>query len=298
MKRKRILSMLLSIIEKMKNKNSKIPYFLFWSFLFFLVGFSSVKPFISHLIGETYIGPELCNQIYGTIMTTSSSFEYDKALELEKMIQSHPQLCPLIHRYICAYADIINGDERAVETMNNDKAFDIMNQDILEWIEVRNMGNSLTVNDEEFLALLRENENVVEEMFIDGISEAFLWNMQFKPAAANKMIIMIELYRVVTSWWIQILLFLFMILSISPFFTVYSEKFFNNISQIFIIQGCFWSSIYILHRISGQGMYSVTISFIWRGIVLIMIGILVLITKVYIFHKKKKKVYIPNVSET
>lgn len=276
----------------MKTKNSKMPYFLFYCFLFLLIGFNCVKPFITRLIGETYIGPEFSDRIYGTVMRTFPEFEYDKARELGELIKSHPQIYSIIHRYICAYADFINGDEGAVKAVDNDKAFEIMNKDILEWIKERNTGVAFTVCDEEFLALLAEDEKEVEEIFTGKGLELLLEDIQCMREPMNEMsmdIVIIEIYRVVTSWWMQVMLFLFMVLAISPIFVVYSEKFFNNLSQIFLIQGCFWSSIYILHRMFGRSMYSVTTPIIWRGVVLITIGILILILKLCIFRKDKER---------
>lgn len=278
----------------MKNKNSKLTYFLFGFLLFLLVGFSCVKPVTTSFLRDTYIAPAFSNRLNTIIERACPELDFDERMKLQNMIHTHPQLNPLIHRYLCAYADFINGNKRAIRTVDNDKAFAVMNQDILDELKRRNPGSSLAFSDDEYFVQMTEREEAVEEILDNIISDDDIRILN--SHSMNILIIAaLEIYRIATAWWMQILLLLLLGLLISPLFVTYSKKFCSTTSRILVIQGCFWAvilpvlfklieskEIYILGRILGYHMFIYKIPFIWRGGVLIVIGILMLILKKYI----------------
>ena len=278
----------------MKNQNSPILFFFFGYCLFLLVGISCVKSVSTGLIRDAYIGSAFSFRINDVIALACPDLEIDEAIELQELVQKHPQLNRIIHRYLCTYADWLDGDGEAFKNVNNEKAFKKLNHDILAETKRRNTRASLAISDEEFLTQLMQEEANVEFILENRVPQ----NLQNfgKPA-----IVAIKVYSAVTSLWVQILLLLIMALLISPLFAAYSRRFCRVLGIIFLVQGCFWAVVIpviikvadwrLLHfvdRILGRSMFLEVTPFLWRGGMLLGIGSLLCIFQSRFFIKSVK----------
>ena len=263
----------------MKNKNSKIPFFLFGICLFLLVGISCVRPFSTGLVRDAYIGSAFSFRVNDVIRIACPDLDVDKGKELQDLVETHPQMDSIIHRYLCACSDLFSGDKRALKNVDNESSFEKMNRDILEETKRRYQGNSMALSDEEFLEQL-----TLEEEEIEYILEEWL------PAYGEPVAVVFQLYRALTSVWVPIVLILVMALCLSPLFVGYSEKFCRSVGKILLITGCFWAVAlpvfvkaydwrlrYLVDRILGRSMHLNVTPFMWRGGILIGLGLLLLI---------------------
>lgn len=257
---------------------------LFGCCLFLLVGFSCILPISTNLIRDAYIGSALSFRINDAIALAYPEMELEEAIELQELVERHPQLNKLIHNYLCAYGDYLWGGTAVFESMDNEKFFDRMNQNILAEAQKRNPGAAPAISREDFLALMKAAEAEVESVLQNRIPH----NLQNfgKPGLAA-----IVVYRIATSIWTRKGLLLLMVLLLIKLAEKPEEyAFYTRFWKIFVAHGCFWAVIIpvgikaagssllgVVDRILGRSMYLDVTPFLWSGGILAVIGILLLL---------------------
>ena len=267
----------------MKNKNYKIVLILFSCTLFILVGASCLKPMATNLVRDAYIGSAFSFRINDAIALACPEMEIDKAIELQELVETHPQLSKVVHQYLCAYADWLQGNRDAVYDVDSEKVFEELNREIVAETRKRNPESELAIGEEEFIAEILHAEAEVENILQNQIPYA-LQNYG-RPA-----ITAIEIYRGWTSVWLYVALVLIMAVLVSPVCVKYSRDFFYSLGKALLLQGCFWAVVLpvfikfterillrLVDRILGRSMFIEAAPFIWRGGILIGLGTLVII---------------------
>lgn len=267
----------------MKNKNYKIVLVLFSCTLFILVGASCIRPVATNLVRDAYIGSAFSFRINDVIDRACPEMEIDKAIELQELVETHPQLNKIVHQYLCAYADWLQGNRDAVYDVDSEKAFTKLNQEIVAETKQRNPESELAIGEEEFIAEISQAEAEVENILQNQIPY-YLQNYG-RPA-----ITAIKIYRGWTSVWLYMALVLIMAVLVSPVCVKYNRGFFCSLGKVLLLQGCFWAValpvfikftdrilLRLVDRILGRSMFIEAAPFIWRGGILIGLGILVII---------------------
>lgn len=266
---------------------TKIYKAFFGICLFILIGISSMKALSMNVIKEAFIGSAFSFRINDVIWDACPEMDSNGRLELQEMMQNHPQLNKIIHNYLCAYADYLEGDYDILQNLDNEKFFQRMNKQILKETKKRNPSENMTISDEEFIAKIRLAEEKVEGILQNQIPQ----NLENFGKLAT---MAINVYAYFTSIWVQAGLLLMMLL-----LTIYSSiqtdrnVMLNSYGKMFVIHGCFWAIIVsgvikisdwrlldIVGRILGRSMFLDCSPFLWDGIGLVVLGIVfILISK-------------------
>ena len=267
----------------MKNKNYKIVLILFSCILFVLVGASCIRPVATNLVRDAYIGSAFSFRLNDVIDQACPEMEIDKTIELQELVEEHPQLNKVVHQYLCAYADWLQGDRDAVYDVDSEKAFTKLNREIVAETKQRNPESELAIGEEEFIAEISQAEAEVENILQNQIPY-YLQNYG-RPA-----ITAIKIYRGWTSIWLYVAFVLIMAVLVSPVCVKYDRDFFRSLGKALLLQGCFWAValpvfikltdrilLRLVDRILGRSMFIEAAPFIWRGGILIGLGILVII---------------------
>lgn len=278
-----IVKMFINNSKKVIRRMKKNVYSLFLGVcLFIFVGISCMKAVSIGLIREAFISSAFSFRINGVICEASPEIDINDAIELQELMEKHPQLNKIIHNYLHAYAKYLDGDYDIFGTLDHEKAFQKMNREILNETKKRNPDKTLTISDEEFLAKARVAEAEVELILQDEIP----YNLQNFGEMA---ILAINIYSVMTSLWVQIgLLFIMLLLVIKNFMQMKNDRniIFESFGKLFVLHGCFWAVVipafikiagwrllYIVDRFLGRSMFLDITPFLWRGGSLIVLGI-------------------------
>ena len=267
----------------MKNKNSNTVLILFSCMLFVLIGASCIRPMATNLVRDAYIGSAFSFRINDAIALACPEMEIDKAIELQELVEKHSQLSKVVHQYLCAYADWLQGDRDAVYDVDNEKAFKKLNREIVFETKRRNPASELAIGEEKFLAEISQAEAEVEDILQNQIPY-YLQNYG-RPA-----ITAIKIYQVSTCIWVYVVLLLIMALLVSPVCVKYTRNYFCSLGKALLLQGCFWTValpvfikltdrilLRLVDRILGRSMFIETAPMMWRGGILIVLGILLII---------------------
>lgn len=251
--------------------------------LFLLVGIGCMKSVSIDLVREAFISSAFSFRINDVIREASPEIDINDAIELQEWMEKHPQLNKIIHNYLHAYANYLDGNYEIFETLDHEKAFQKMNQEILKETKKRNPEETLTISDKEFLAKVRLAEEEVESILQDEIP----YNLQNFGEMA---IFAIKIYSIVTSLWVQIgLLFIILLLAIRICIHTKNDwgVILKSFGKIFVLHGCFWAAAVpafikiadwrlpgIVDRFLGRSMFLDISPFLWSGGSLIGAGIL------------------------
>lgn len=257
----------------MKNMNSKPLKFLFACCLFLAVGIGCLKSTAAHVIRDAYIGSAFSFRTNDVVALACPDLEIDRAMEIQRLVERHPQLDRVIHRYLRAYAAFLAGKNTPLEKMDNSRSFARLNRDILKAVKRSSNSSALAISDEEFLAQLTEAEDEAEWILLNRLPPA-LRNLGEPAIAATRV------YGAVTSFWVQAVLLLGMLLpllmpvvlyaqrsspGIIPFFRLtplvspaakegsasdtassYSAgigAYYRSLGKVSLLQGCFWTIV-------------------------------------------------------
>ena len=274
----------------MKIKPYKI---IFGICLFIFVGINCMKAVSIDLIKEAFIGSAFSFRINDVISEASPEMNINDAIDLQELMEEHSKLDKVIHQYLCAYGKYLNGDYQVFDTLNNEKSFQKMNQDILKETKKRTPENTLTMSDREFLAKIRLAEEEVELILQDMIPN----NLQNFGKLA---IFAINLYSFATSIGVQsiiLLIMLFLVIKICILSGSDFKEIYSVFGRLLATQGLFWIVVYglvkladlrlcsIVDRFLGRSMFIEGTPFLKSGARLIVLGIMFII-----FSRMKKDV--------
>lgn len=292
----------------MNKINSKTCLFLAGCCLFLLIGIGGVKSVSVNMIKQAFIGSAFSFRINEAIELACPDLEIDNAIELQRLVENHPQLNRIIHRYLRAYAAWFDKDQSALDHIDNEKTFARLNQNILKETKKRNPSSELAVSEEKFMRCLADAEEEVEFILRNQVPQN-LQNFGKLTVPA------IKLYSLLTSFWLQaalilallLMLLLSMITYLQPMpslpaslsetaalasllFTAGMREFYRSLGKLFLRHGCFWATVpyvftrlaglwlsYIVDRLLGRHMSLDCTPFVWRGGILIVLGLLILI---------------------
>lgn len=279
--------------KTMKSRNLNVLQFLFGCLLFLSVGISCIKPVATGLIKDAYIGSAFSFRINDAIALACPNMELDKAVELQQLVEGHSRLDSVIHRYLRAYASWLTGDKTSPIRIDNSRAFNKMNQNILKETKKRTPDTGLTISDEEFTTYLIQAEEETEHILQTQVPQ----NLQnFGKTAVTA----IKAYRLLTSFWIQALLLLAMLLLFLYPMIIRTlaasagaapvSGFYRSIGTTFLLQGLFWAAapaacmkladrwlLFLVNRLLGRSMHLNASPFVQRGIIMIAAGIVLIL---------------------
>lgn len=254
--------------------------FLFGVLLFLFIGINCMKAVSVDLIKEGFIGSAFSFRINDVIWTASPEMNINDAVDLQELMQEHPQLDKIIHQYLRAYAKYLSGNEQAFKNFDSKKSFKKMNQDILKETKKRTPGGTLAMGDQEFLAKVRLAEEEVESILQDTIP----YNLKNfgKPA-----VFAISIYSFATSPLVQIGIILLLFAMVVKIYMLSDGKLkhlFVSFGRTFVIHGVFWLIIYglikladwrlldIVDRFLGRSMFADGSPFLWNAVGLVAVG--------------------------
>ena len=261
------------------------------------------------MIKRAFIGSAFSFRINEAIDLACPGLEINKAIELQNLVENHPRLNRIIHRYLRAYAAWFDGDESALESIDNEKIFTKLNEAILKETKKRNPADELAVSEDKFMTYLNDAEEEVEFILQNQVPQN-LRNF------GTLTVPVIKLYSLLTSLWLQaalilillLMLFLAMLTYLQPvpslpvslseaaplaslLFTARMREFYRSLGKLFLRHGCFWATVpYVFTRLAslwlsriadrllGRHMNLDCTPFVWRGGILIVLGIIILIT--------------------
>ncbi len=201
----------------MKNMNSKPLKFLFACCLFLAVGIGCLKSTAAHVIRDAYIGSAFSFRTSDVVALACPDLEIDRAMEIQRLVERHPQLDRVIHRYLRAYAAFLAGKNTPLEKMDNSRSFARLNRDILKAVKRSSNSSALAISDEEFLAQLTEAEDEAEWILLNRLPPT-LRNLGEPAIAATRV------YGAVTSFWVQAVLLLGVLLPLLMPVVLYAQR--------------------------------------------------------------------------
>lgn len=273
--------------EVMKDRNARLLGFLFGCCLFLAVGIGCLKAVTAHVVRDAYIGSAFSFRTNDAVALACPDLKIDRAIEIAQLVEKHPQLDHVIHRYLSAYASFLAGRDSSLEKMDNSRFFRRLNRDILKAVK-KNADGSLVMSDEDFLLQLTEAEDEAEWILRNQIP-SMLRNFG-EPATTA-----IRAYGAATSFWMQTMLFLGMLLPLlGPVVLCAKEAskgiasargYYRCLGKISLLEGCFLAVVppvcikaadrwllSVTDRLMGRSMYLDPSPFLWRGMVLMGIG--------------------------
>lgn len=243
----------------MKIKPCKI---IFGICLFILVGINCMKAVSIDLIKEAFIGSAFSVRINDVISEASPEMNINDAIDLQELMEDHSGLDKVIHQYLCAYGKYLNGNHQVFDTLNIEKHFQKMNEDILKETKKRTPEKALTISDQEFLAKVRLAEDEVMEILQDT---RLLNNLQYFGELA---IFAINLYSLTTSIGIQsiiLLIMLFLIIKICRLSGSDFKESYLVFGRLLSAHGVFWIVVYVLAKLADWRLLSVVDRFLGRS---------------------------------